>query len=237
MMQCCFFSSECIPYHSAEARLPDLKPTFTYNYNVTNSNGTEGGFSVNTTDDDDDNNNNVINPAAQTIHLTPRLMSSAYQTETQEASQDGVYVIPDRTRDSNNNNDDDVLVITRRSVKNNDAKKHNTILAAKDGATAATTTIEAEKEAGSNNHVTYDVIDSENSTVGTTAFNRCLSVPELGRYVPSGRAFQVEVRASDWLHPVPGSHHGQGYRPHRHQVPRQAEHRHRRDAQVQHGRH
>ena len=45
-------------------------------------------------------------------------MSSAYQSDTQEVTENGIYVIPDRSLDDNHN--DDVVIVSKRSVKNDD---------------------------------------------------------------------------------------------------------------------
>ena len=109
-------------------------------------------------------------------------MSSAYQSDTQEVTENGIYVIPDRSLDDNH--DDDVVVVSKRSVKNDDDDVDETVNAIPvlSKGEEAQTSVEEEEYTSS----------TDESTIGTAAFNNCLSVPELGRFVPSGRAFQVQ---------------------------------------------
>ena len=110
-------------------------------------------------------------------------MSSAYQSDTQEVTENGIYVIPDRSLDDNHD-DDDVVVVSKRSVKNDGDDDDETVNAIPDVAKGeeARTSVGEEEYASS----------TDESTVSTGTFNNCLSVPELGRFVHSGRAFQVQ---------------------------------------------
>ena len=103
-------------------------------------------------------------------------MSNAYQTDTQEVEENGIYVIPDRSLEDNH---DDVVIVSKRSVRNDDDDGDET-----DNDTIVVEGKSRDSEEG------YDKRDE--STASTVAFNSCLSVPELGRFVLSGRAFQVK---------------------------------------------
>ena len=103
-------------------------------------------------------------------------MSNAYQSDTREVAEDGIYVIPDRSLEDKH---DDVVIVSKRSVKNDDDDSDET-----DNDTIVVDGKSRDRE---------DVYDStDESATNTAAFNNCLSVPELGRFVPSGRAFQVK---------------------------------------------
>ena len=109
-------------------------------------------------------------------------MSNAYQSDTQEVTENGIYVIPDKSLDDNH--DDDVVVVSKRSVKNDDDDDD-------DETVNAIPVLSKGEEARTSVEDKY-ASSTDKSTANTAAFNNCLSVPELGRFVPSGRAFQVQ---------------------------------------------
>ena len=76
------------------------------------------------------------------------------------------YVIPDASLEDNS--DSNVIVMSKRSLDDNEVN------------------IVARNGAQENPESIKDVED-----LNVTNFNHCLTVPELGRYVPSGRAFHV----------------------------------------------
>ena len=109
------------------------------------------------------NNNQTVNPVVQKIPSTSRLRSNAYQSDTQEVEENGIYVIPDQSLEDMSDN---VMVVSKRSLDDNEVDK----IVAED--------------------TVQDNLNDGNLNV--TEFDHCLTVPELGRYVPSGRAFHVQ---------------------------------------------
>ena len=99
------------------------------------------------------------------VHRHPKpsvLKDPAYQSNAQEVSEEGIYSIP----------------------KHQHTLEGRTIVAKKP------LEKQSQKSVRSSPHRQFRL--NSTKVTSTPSFNSCLTIPELGRYVPSGRAFEVQ---------------------------------------------